>query len=120
MGRLTETAAANLLIVQNGQVVSPTREWILGGISLRVVVELCAKLRIPYTERPLLLHDLQHADEALLVSTPFCLVGVSRCDTAPLPWPGPVYRRLLEAWNEEVGFDIHAQIVAPRAPVTGG
>src|SRR4051794_39428849 len=40
-GHVTETAAANLLIVRDGKVLSPCRERILNGISLRVIEELC-------------------------------------------------------------------------------
>jgi hypothetical protein len=28
---------------------------------------------------------------------------------------GPIYHRLLKAWSEEVGLDIRAQILGPRA-----
>src|SRR5207249_910816 len=43
-GNVTETAAANFLIVRKGTVISPPRKNILEGISLLVVRELCAEL----------------------------------------------------------------------------
>ena len=109
-GHVTETAAANFLIVKNGRVISPPRASILEGVSLRVAEELCGKLHIGFEERPLTTYDCLTADEALLASTPYCLAGVSRINGAPLTWPGPILQRLLAAWGEAVGLDIRKQI----------
>src|SRR5438067_13497413 len=91
-------------------VVSPPRSSIIVGVSLRVVEELCAELRIPFAERPLTVAECQAADEALLTGTAFCVAGVRRLGGAALPWPGPVWRRLLAAWSERVGVDVEGQI----------
>jgi branched-subunit amino acid aminotransferase/4-amino-4-deoxychorismate lyase len=109
-GRVTETAAANLLIVRGGTVLSPRRESILPGVSLRVVEELCAELAIPFAEADLTLEDCQQADEVMLSNTAFCLAGVRRLQGVELPWPGAVFERLLRAWGEMVGVDIRAQV----------
>jgi branched-subunit amino acid aminotransferase/4-amino-4-deoxychorismate lyase len=109
-GHVTETAAANFLVVTGGTVVSPPRQTVLEGVSLQVVRELCAALSIRFDERPLRLEECLQADEALLTSTPYCLAGVSSINGKPLPWPGPVFSRLLAAWSEHVGLDIPAQI----------
>jgi branched-subunit amino acid aminotransferase/4-amino-4-deoxychorismate lyase len=110
-GNITETASANVVVVREGKLLSPPRESILAGVSLQVARELCSKLGIAFGEQPLSVADLESAEEALLTSTPWCLVGVSRCNGKPLPWPGNILRRLLRAWDEEVGLDIHAQIL---------
>ncbi len=111
-GHVTETAAANFLIVRGGTVLSPPRASILGGISLRTVEELCGELRIPFAERPLTVADSLTAEEAMLASTPYCLAGVSRIGGTALPWPGPVWQRLLAAWSARVGLDLGRQILA--------
>jgi branched-chain amino acid aminotransferase len=111
-GNLTETAAANLLLVRDGTVLSPRRESILDGISRRVVIEMCAQLEVPYDERNLSVTDLLSADEAWLTSTPYCLVGVSQVNGKRIPWPGAVYQRLVKAWSTLVGLEIHGQIMA--------
>ncbi len=111
-GYLTETASANVLIVQSGKVLSPPHERILEGISRRVVMELCVKLGIPFEEKPLTVADLESADEAMLTCTSYCLMGVHQVNCTGIPCPGPIFRRLLQAWNEEVGLDIHGQIMA--------
>jgi branched-chain amino acid aminotransferase len=109
-GHLTETAAANFLIVRDGVVISPPRDCILGGISLDVVEALCTRLGIVTEFRPIALAEALSADEAMLVSTSYCLAGVRAINATELPWPGPVTRRLIAAWCFDVGLDIHGQI----------
>src|SRR5262249_50841652 len=113
-GRLTETAAANFLLVRDGAVWTPPRPFVLGGISLMTVEELCAEIAIPFKERLLTLTDIYSADEAMLSSTPYCLAGVRAINGLPLTWPGPVFERLLAAWSRRVGVDIRQQICTPR------
>jgi branched-chain amino acid aminotransferase len=110
-GHITETAGANVLIAQYGKIFSPPGDRILEGISRRVVIELCAKENIPFEEKPLTIQDAAFSEEMLLTSTPFCLAGVSRFQGKPLAWPGKMLGRLLRAWDDEVGLDIHQQII---------
>jgi branched-subunit amino acid aminotransferase/4-amino-4-deoxychorismate lyase len=110
-GFVTETAGANFLIVRDGVVLSPPSAAVLPGVSLRTVRELCAELAIPFDERPLTPAECRGADEALLTSTPYCVAGVRRIDDVELPWPGPVFQRLLKAWSDRVGLDIAGQIL---------
>jgi branched-chain amino acid aminotransferase len=110
-GRITETAGANFLLVRDGTLLSPPRSSVLEGVSLGVVIELCGRLGIPFGERALGVYDCVNAEEALLASTPYCLAGVSRVNGLPLPFPGPVLRKLLAAWGSEVGVDIYQQIL---------
>jgi branched-chain amino acid aminotransferase len=109
-GHVTETAAANFLLVRSGTVLSPPDDAILGGISLQVVRELCTELRIPFHEQLLTPADCLAADEAFLTCTSFCIAGVSRINGTPIPWPGPVFQRLLAGWSASVGADIAGQI----------
>jgi branched-chain amino acid aminotransferase len=111
-GFVTETAAANLLIVRGGTVLTPPRSSVLDGISLRVTEELCREAGIPFEERQLTAADCRAADEAMLASTPYCLAGVRTIDTTPLSWPGPVYERLLSGWNLRAGLDLRRQILS--------
>jgi branched-chain amino acid aminotransferase len=107
----TETSVANFLVVIEGGVVSPPRDQILDGISLRVTKELCGTLGIPFVEAPLTLTDLD-ASEATLTGTAFCLAGVKELFNVrhqQFDWPGPVFRKLLAAWSDLVGVDIAKQ-----------
>jgi branched-chain amino acid aminotransferase len=111
-GHVTETAGANFLLVRDGAVLSPPRDSILGGVSLLTVEELCGELGIPFAERPLTVDDCLTAEEAMLASTPYCLAGVRSIQGAPIPWPGPAFRRLLGAWGRRVGLDVSRQFGA--------
>ena len=91
--------------------MSPPREGILEGVSLGVVAEIGARLGIPLEYRTISIAECYDADEALLTCTSYCLAGVRQLNERPLPWPGPMLARLLEAWNAEVGVDIHQQIL---------
>jgi branched-subunit amino acid aminotransferase/4-amino-4-deoxychorismate lyase len=115
-GHLTETAAANLLLVRQGGLLTPRRERVLSGISLRMVEELCAEMGIPFAEADLTRADILSAEEALLANTAYCLAPVKQIDGRELPCPGPVFWRLLDAWRDHVGVDIRVQILAGRGP----
>jgi branched-chain amino acid aminotransferase len=110
-GYVTETAAANVLFVKNGVVLSPPRQHILEGVSLAVVRELCGELAIPFAERPLTLDECLAADEVMLTCTSYCLAGLSRLQGKTVPFPGATLSRLLAAWNRLAGLDIHKQIL---------
>src|SRR6185503_11287210 len=105
-GCVTETAAANFLIVRNGTLISPPRERILGGVSLKVVGELCVRLGVRLEFRPITLEECYAADEALLTCTTFCIAGVRQINDRAIPWPGPMLRRLVDAWSADVGVNI--------------
>jgi branched-subunit amino acid aminotransferase/4-amino-4-deoxychorismate lyase len=111
-GHVTETAAANLLVVRAGTVLSPPRDTVLAGVSLQTVEEVCGELGLPFAERPVGVHDCVTADEAFLSCTSYCLAPVRQIDGVDLPCPGPVYERLLAAWSARVGLDIRGQILS--------
>ena len=120
-GNLTETSGSNFLVVKNGVVWSPTPRNILLGISRQTVLELCAKLGIPFRERDLQVHDAITADEAFVTTTPYCMAPVTRFNGVEIgegAVGGPIYRRLLRAWSDEVGVDIAAQVLGQAAPAT--
>jgi branched-subunit amino acid aminotransferase/4-amino-4-deoxychorismate lyase len=113
-GNLTETNAANFLLVERGTIVSPTTINTLPGISRDTVIGLAGKLGIPFSERSLQVFNAINADEAFVSSTPYCLMPVTKINRLPIGdgKPGPVFRRLIQAWSLEVGLDIEKQIIA--------
>ncbi|MEX0711104.1 MAG: aminotransferase class IV [Pirellulales bacterium] len=113
-GNVTETSGANFMIVQNGAIVCPTLRNTLPGISRSTVIDLAARLGIPFAERDIQVYNVINAQEALLTSTPYCLMPVTRVNGLPIGdgRPGPIFRRLLTAWSRDVGLDIEQQIVA--------
>ncbi|MCI0685519.1 MAG: aminotransferase class IV [Gemmataceae bacterium] len=111
-GNIAETSAANFLMVDRGTIISPTTVNTLPGISRAMVIELAAKLGIPFVERDIQVDDVMNAGEALLTSTPYCVMPVTKMNGAAIGGgrPGPMFRRLLTAWSEVVGVDIGRQI----------
>ena len=111
-GFVTEASTANVLIhTPDEGLVSPPCSKILRGISLSTVASLAEKLGIPWTQRELTSDDVATADEVFLTSTPMCLLPVTRFNARPVGRgePGPVFRRLMDAWSELVGIDIVMQ-----------
>jgi branched-chain amino acid aminotransferase len=113
-GFITEGTGSNFLMVKDGAVISPEPRNILRGISRAYVAELCSTLGIPFYERNIEPYDVMNADEAFFTCTPFCMVPATRFSGQPLGGGeiGPVYRRLINAWSEQVGVDIIGQISA--------
>jgi branched-subunit amino acid aminotransferase/4-amino-4-deoxychorismate lyase len=112
-GNVTETGAANFLIVEGGTIVSPTLRNTLAGISRGMVIELAGELGVAFVERDFQVFNVINADEAFTTSTPYCLMPVTRINGLPIAdgQPGAVYRKLLAAWSETVGLDVAGQIV---------
>jgi branched-chain amino acid aminotransferase len=110
-GRVSETSTANIAIVRNGAVVSPPPADALPGVSLGFARHLAADAGIDWNEQSLTMSDLATADEILLTSTPSCILPAARLDgrAVAVGPPGPVFYRLLAAWNQAVGIDIAGQ-----------
>ena len=111
-GNVTETSGANFLIVEEGEIVSPTLRNILPGISRKVVMELASRLGIPFVERDFQVFNVINAQEAFVTTTPYCMMPVTKVNGISIGSgkPGPVFRQLLAAWSEDVSLDIEAQI----------
>lgn len=110
-GFLTETATGNLCVVEGTTILTPEKH-VLEGISRNVVSELASSLGLTFGLTRLTPEDLLRCNEAFLTSTPHCLVPVTQFNHQPIGngQPGPVYRRLLAAWSDLVGFDIARQM----------
>jgi branched-chain amino acid aminotransferase len=98
-GELCEATTANVFVVRDGVAATPPLEsGCLAGITRGHVLELGA------TEQPLSLADLRAADEAFLTSSTRELQPLVRVDGQPVAdgVPGPVTRRLADAYSEMV------------------
>ncbi|WP_349357554.1 aminotransferase class IV [Stappia sp.] len=112
-GFIAEGTGDNFFIVKNEKVITPRGHNILRGISRDYIIEsLCPALGLDVEERDIEPYDVHGADEAFMTGTPFCMLPVTSLDGLAIGGgrPGPVYRRLLEAWGERVGLDIAQQI----------
>ena len=78
-------------------------------------MELAAPLGIPCEERDLDVYDAVTADEVFLTSTSLCLCGVSSVTGHPIEdgrVPGPITKRLTDAYVALVGTDFVAQYLS--------
>jgi branched-chain amino acid aminotransferase len=112
-GNITETGGANFVIYRRGKIISPDRNNILWGVSLDTVRRISATVDCEFVERDLQIYDVVTAEEAWLCSTPYFLAPVIRINGLPIGTgsPGPVWRRITDAFSAEVGIDIVQQIL---------
>jgi branched-chain amino acid aminotransferase len=110
-GHLAEGIGSNIFVVQGGAVLTPHERWVLPGISRAMVIGLCAAQGISCREADLDLFDAATADEIFMTSTSLCICPVRSIGgrALPSPLPGPVTRRLSDAYAREVGCDFVAQ-----------
>ncbi len=110
-GHLAEGIGSNIFVVRDGAVLTPHARWVLPGVSRAMVIGLCAELGIACREADLDLYDAATADEIFMTSTSLCLCPVRSIGgrVLPGPLPGPLTRRLSEAYAHEVGCDFVAQ-----------
>lgn len=105
-GLLTEAAASNVWVVQEGALLGPpTSEHVLEGIRYELIRELCEECGIAYNLRPIHEAEVFAADELLLSSATKEVLPVTSLDGEAVGHgalrgkPGPVYARLYEAYQ---------------------
>ena len=114
-GNLTEGRGSNIFLVKDGVVATPKGQYVLEGITRRTVLDLADGLGLATAECDLDLFDAYTADEAFLTSTSLCICPVSAVNGATIgdgrP-PGPVTRRLMQAFTDLAGMDCEEQYLA--------
>jgi branched-chain amino acid aminotransferase len=111
-GFLTEGTGANLFLVRDGALLTPTTRNILNGVSRQYVIALAGELGIEVRECDLTVYDAYAAREAFWTTSSYCILPISRFDGRPVGdgnCPGPMASRLLDAWSQRVGVDILEQ-----------
>ena len=68
-GRLAEATGANIFLVINGELHTPTPDCFLDGLTRQAVIGLAHKRRIPVIERVIMPEELKQADEVFLTGT---------------------------------------------------
>ena len=114
-GDLCEGPGSNFFIVKDGAVVTPREQYVLAGISRSTTLELAAELGIETVEANIDLYDAYTADEAFVTSTSFCICPVISVNGSVIgegSIPGPITRRLLNAYSGLVGIDIAGQYLS--------
>ncbi|GGE10060.1 D-alanine aminotransferase [Marinithermofilum abyssi] len=104
-GRVTEGSSTNVFIVKDGELrTHPANNLILHGITRAVVLELAQELAIPVKETPFFVEELFRADEIFVTSTTMEIAPVVSIDGRKTGsgHPGPVTRRLQEAFEKRI------------------
>ncbi len=111
-GNLTEGRGSNIFLVKDGTIATPRGQFVLEGITRRIVMELATGLDLLTEEKDLDLFDAYTADEAFLTSTSLCICPVASVNGAKVKGgrvPGPVTQRLMSAFSDLAGMDYVAQ-----------
>jgi branched-chain amino acid aminotransferase len=114
-GNLCEGMGANLFLVKDGEMFTPHEQYILAGISRQVTIDLANELGINVKEKNLDLYDAYTADEIFVTSTSYCICPVASVNGSKpenQDVPGPVTKRLMDAYSGMVGIDIVGQYLA--------
>ncbi|MES2922041.1 MAG: aminotransferase class IV [Verrucomicrobiota bacterium] len=108
-GHLCEAATANLFLVSQGRLLTPSlASGCLPGITREVVIELAKELGIPCEERDLLPGELECAEEVFLTSSIRGLSRLSRVEDHPYA-EGRTTQVLRLAFQDAVASDVLRQ-----------
>lgn len=111
-GNLAEGTGSNIFLVLDGELFTPRPQFVLAGISRQTVIDLARDAGIPVHEADVDLFDALNADEIFITSTSWCIVGARTFNGQKVgdgTVPGPVTKRLTDAYVEFVGCDFPNQ-----------
>jgi len=105
-GAVATCNATNFFIVRRGEVWTSTGHYSLGGITRRIVIELCRAHDIPVYEKAFSLTDVYGADEAFVTGTFGSLTPVVEVDGREMGIGkrGPLTSRLSDLYAEAVAL----------------
>lgn len=104
-GVVIEGSHSNLFGVVDGVLLTyPACNYILDGISRRLVLELAAEVGVPAREGPIYAERLTDAAELFLSGTTTEVMPVTRVDGRPVGTgtPGPATRKLMDAFAARI------------------
>ena len=100
-GQVAESTGANIFLVQNGEIHTPTPDCFLDGITRRTVMDLARKRGYKVIERVIMPEDLGHADEVFLTGTAAEVTPVGEIDEHNNQ-VGPITRQLMDDYEAAV------------------
>ncbi len=107
-GYVAECTADNVFIVQKGEMFTPpSSQGALRGITRSTIFDLARELGITIREGNLTRHDLWCADECFLTGSGAEVIPTVKLDGRQIGngKPGPITRKILEAFRERVLVD---------------
>lgn len=79
-GFVTETNSCTLLMIKGNVLVMPTGDYILSGITRRIIKEIAIENNLSISERNVSLHEFYNADEVFMCGTVGEIVPVNEID----------------------------------------
>jgi D-alanine transaminase len=105
-GVALEGTRSSFFAVVDGEVrTAPRNNYILPSVTRAVALELCREHDIPCAETPILVEELERADELFLAGTTTEILPIVRVDDRQVGdgRPGPVARRLADLFGDRTG-----------------
>ncbi|MDY0009679.1 MAG: branched-chain amino acid aminotransferase [Bdellovibrionales bacterium] len=97
-GHVAELTSANLFMVKNGELHTPTPDCFLNGITRQTVIELAEGLGFKVHVRTILPEDLKTGDEFFATGTAAEITPIGKIDGTEYK-VGPVTRKIREAYS---------------------
>ena len=111
-GNLAEGLGSNIFIVREGALFTPSERYVLPGVSRQMTMDMAKQIGVECTPGDIDLFDAANAEEMFLTSTSLCILPVKSFNGAPVgdgKAPGPITKRLIDAYAKSVGCDFVAQ-----------
>jgi branched-chain amino acid aminotransferase len=97
-GQIAEATGANIFLVQNGKLHTPTPDCFLDGITRRTVIALAKQMGYTVVERAILPEELAQTDEVFITGTAVEVTPVKEIDSYSFE-VGEISRRLVGAYD---------------------
>jgi len=98
-GQVAEATGANIFLIKDGRIHTPTPDCFLDGITRRTVIDLARARGFEVIERAIWPQELGDFAEVFLTGTAAEVTPVGRIDTLEYAAPGPVTRVLMEDYS---------------------
>jgi branched-chain amino acid aminotransferase len=106
-GRIAEATGANIFLVQNGEIHTPTPDCFLDGITRKTVIELAKKRGFKVIERAIMPEELAKTTEVFLTGTAAEVTPVSEIQGQTFT-VGAITRALIEDYDALVRGEVKA------------
>lgn len=112
-GQVAEATGANIFLVMDGKLHTPTPDCFLDGITRRTVIELAKRRGLEVIERAIMPEELANAQEVFLTGTAAEVTPVR--EIGPYSFtPADITKMLVEDYDKEVGRT-HDKAAAAKA-----
>jgi branched-chain amino acid aminotransferase len=100
-GRVAEATGANIFLVKDGVIHTPTPDCFLDGITRRTVIDLAKRRNIQVHERAIMPDELKSVDEIFVTGTAAEVTAIGEID-GTIYKVGPITQLLADDYSKEV------------------